>query len=1168
MSTIKSHVRCLTFNDPFLLAGIGSFVFIWYRNDKHIFHFIRSISFKMKQNIIGIRFINTDIIDRNDQTKIEHQLIIYSIHYIYYCSIHFEMNDVNNLEFIINAKYINQYMILDLINDTTNNESIIMINARNEVVIQRNLKQNQCNNSKQYFNHHIFGPQKCILYSAKILESSLNENYIIIASGTVFTQILIWSIVFQTDDSKSDEKPLVQELQTLHGHDGVIFSIDYNSKLNILVTASDDRSIRIWSNSCNFQSQSKNRLSIWKMNRFQLTHTYYGHEARIWRVMIVAATNTITDSSMCISVGEDSSLIIWSLHEPFGMLRRKRFARNNRIWSLCTTDDQIICGGSDGSIQFTCIEDILQLNRFKTFEWSRKLSSVKAISFLRSNISNTLHTLTACVKGEIFICDNNDVISTISIDQHQEYNLDEIFGNYIKMAANHSRNMVVIGSIFGHLGVIRMIPNSMVVKLVYLEKMFEKKIIDISFIDDDDRLMICLLDGLVKIVQIYDDENCNCRLNIGQQDYRLPNSKHQWCSCGLLYKNLFIIGDYSGNILSYWSDESEPFQKLWHIHGQNGVTCIRRQSKSRFVYSSGRNGRIIEYIMIEDDFGDKVVDFRKLRTYASFYDVEWICGFEFDSRTERPSFVYGFNWRKFIVWNIDNDQTVLFEEDCGGGHRSFDVFIEPFDDDEDGLIRIEFSFSKSNTMKQVGRICHHSPLSKSKLCFSSIPRKINCCTQMIIDQSVYFMIAGEDRSIQVIGYEKSKKENHFNLIEVLHAHIATVNAIRCLSNNDTINNMTYAISVGSRSQMIIWRFWHDDDHQRLICEEKSVNFLGLFNKQLEFETKIRKTDNDDKLLELDVRYMDVDFIRLKSDENPDNVQFQIVVACSDASFRIFNYCEYRNKIEIQHKIQWGNSCLLKCRILLRNDYLSSSPLDDSNITAVTTNDGYIHLCSINSINQYSINKKNNNNDDDDDYHRLLSRQIHRSSICAFDWMLINNEILMIATGGDDNRMIITLINVYFVDVVNQSSNRQQQQVRLNFLRSFSQQISGHTCQITDVKFTNENDYRNLISISIDQQMICWRIHIADNDDDDGDKIPNTKIIESNKTIDSIISIDRQLISIADVSSFCRLFIDHWNNNNDNNKSTDQIETSNWLICGDGFQLIRMNGKKNRSILIE
>ncbi|OTF74408.1 WD repeat-containing protein 6-like protein, partial [Euroglyphus maynei] len=109
------------------------------------------------------------------------------------------------------------------------------------------------------------------------------------------------------------------------------------------------------------------------MNKFQLTHTYYGHEARIWRVI------TITDYPICISVGEDSSLIIWSLQQPYGMIRRKRFVRNNRIWSVCTTNDgehgEIICGGSDGSIQFTRIEDILQLNRFKTFEWCRRPSS-------------------------------------------------------------------------------------------------------------------------------------------------------------------------------------------------------------------------------------------------------------------------------------------------------------------------------------------------------------------------------------------------------------------------------------------------------------------------------------------------------------------------------------------------------------------------------------------------------------------------------------------------------------------------------------------------------------------------------------------------------------------------------------------------------------------------
>ncbi|XP_075675925.1 tRNA (34-2'-O)-methyltransferase regulator WDR6 [Dermatophagoides pteronyssinus] len=1191
MTSIKSHVRCLTYEKPFLLAGIGSFVFVWYRNDDHQqYQFIRSIPFSVKQNIIGIKFLNKTNHDQQQQ-RIERQLIIYSIHYMYYCSIYYNPDNIfDNFELIINNSYINHYMILDLID--WNNNLIIIINARNEIII-RNLVEKLNNNNvsaddDEQQPEKIFGPQKCILYSAKILESSIDNNCLIIASGTVFTQILIWSVVLS---SNNDEKPLVEELQTLNGHDGVIFAIDYNSKLNILVTASDDRSVRLWNGCCdNFsESSMKNNHCSWKMNKFQLTHTYYGHEARIWRVMI---TTTRTDSpNICISVGEDSSLIVWSLQQPYGMIRRKRFIRNNRIWSLCTTNNdddhqQIICGGSDSSIQLTYIEDILQLNQFKINEWNQKLSYIKAIGFLRTNKSNSLRTITACIKGEFFCCDNDLKKEKIEAIDDQEYNLNDIFGDYIKMAANSKRNMIIVGSKFGHLGLM-MTTDSNDVKFVYLQKIFERKIIDISFIDDDDQLMICLLDGLVKIVHIIVVVvGENYRLIIDKHDYRLPNSKHQWCSCGHLYKNLFIVGDYSGNVLGYWTDKqsSEPFRKFWHIHGQNGVTSIRRQPESRFIYSSGRNGRIIEYLIIENE-NNMIVDFQKLRTYASFSSVEWICGFEFDRQTQRPCFVYGFDWRKFIVWNIDNDQNILFEEDCGGGHRSFDVSIEQsiFDDDE--LIQIDFCYSKSDTIKHVGRCCHSPKFPKSKLSFSTIPRKINCCTQMIIDQQsslIYCLIAGEDRSIQIISYDENNIENSFKLVEILYGHIATINAIKCLTN---INQMTYAISVGSRSQMIIWRFWYDhhDQKRRLICEEKSMNFLGLFNKQLEFETKIRKP-NDQELLELDVRYLDVDFIEFRNNENA--IQFHITVACSDASYRIFNYNERDNKIEIFHKIQLGMSCLLRCKIFkFSNHHLHSKDgSTGSNIfsSAVTTNDGYIHF--------FSIDHQNSINNNDDNYRSslLLSRQIHRSGIIAIDWKFINNEILIIATGGDDNQIIITLINVCFVDDCHDNHNGSDlphQQVRLNFLRSFSSQQQqqqpsynnhGHTCQITDVKFIDKNDYRNLISISIDQQIISWCIHMADKglDQDDQDHGGSNDAYQklnkpSNNGIDSIRSINRHLISISDVSSFCSLFNQDGNNNDDQQQQQQRINKKQcndnddiWLICGDGFQSISRNQKKN------
>ena len=106
-------------------------------------------------------------------------------------------------------------------------------------------------------------PQKFTLYCSKFL-NDFNEDETIttIASGTVFAEILICNYTFS-------DCTIIDRLQ---GHEGSIFSIDFNKKLNLLVSSSNDRTIRLW--------------KLDETNHFNCIRVLYGHESRIWQVKI------------------------------------------------------------------------------------------------------------------------------------------------------------------------------------------------------------------------------------------------------------------------------------------------------------------------------------------------------------------------------------------------------------------------------------------------------------------------------------------------------------------------------------------------------------------------------------------------------------------------------------------------------------------------------------------------------------------------------------------------------------------------------------------------------------------------------------------------------------------------------------------------------------------
>ena len=126
-------------------------------------------------------------------------------------------------------------------------------------------------------------------YSAQFFGSHLDDLFL--ASGTVFNQILLWRI-----HGKKDEQNKTLVLHRLTGHEGVIFSINFNKAGTLLSSVSDDRSIRLW--------KIPNLKSLETNGCVEPFCLVYGHTARVWDAKLL--------EKCFISIGEDLVCNVWS----------------------------------------------------------------------------------------------------------------------------------------------------------------------------------------------------------------------------------------------------------------------------------------------------------------------------------------------------------------------------------------------------------------------------------------------------------------------------------------------------------------------------------------------------------------------------------------------------------------------------------------------------------------------------------------------------------------------------------------------------------------------------------------------------------------------------------------------------------------------------------------
>lgn len=172
--------------------------------------------------------------------------------------------------------------------------------------------------------HKIKGCTTCITYSMSFHGWHGDSADLILASGTVFNEILIWTVE-ASDHGNQDAESTRGQTHHLTGHQGVILSLKFSEDGTSLASTSDDRSVRLWK---------------YIEHDWHCAWVSWGHSARVWSVAF--------SSTGLISTAEDASARIWNF-ETGCQLGEIRSYSCQSLWRVAVYENWALIGGNDGS---------------------------------------------------------------------------------------------------------------------------------------------------------------------------------------------------------------------------------------------------------------------------------------------------------------------------------------------------------------------------------------------------------------------------------------------------------------------------------------------------------------------------------------------------------------------------------------------------------------------------------------------------------------------------------------------------------------------------------------------------------------------------------------------------------------------------------------------------
>ena len=550
----------------------------------------------------------------------------------------------------------------------------------------------------------------CILYCAHI--SWLDNSLCLIASGTAFGDIILWSSPFDSNNA------LAKTHDIFPAHEGSVFGVQISPLLEestlrgpsrVLASCSDDRTVRLWDIS-DLDCQCPSMTEIQRETGFGSTdenNAYappllakaMGHISRIWTVRFVFEEKIVDDfypgakSLSIASFGEDATRITWDIVKSTSATGISQYSLHQsrvhplhtgkNIWSSTVSDTRCATGGADGSIALLPAVD----KSPGVSEISNEL--LQLASEQAPNVSKDVYKSFALVSNDTIIATTaQGRIVAVTTNQNGT-STPEPFGGYDSLK---SFSMVARASavafVAGIGGLVHIWPQwtrrcaSVAEVHGKVAGMFLSEPI-ISNGGVEHKIPSVLLTTVGASTAHLTDIRAVVE-NSGLESYETAHRTLKLTPGFIVtsfllvridHRDFAILGSRSGSLAAYHMPTNadipiEPTSIMAHCHGKDAVTALEWKAyptgveNSICLFSTGRDGT---YAVHKVSYQDSLVSF------GLVHQVELPFGPNIEGLDFTPDDhlqVWGFKSKNFVVHDATTQQDVATIQ-CGGVHRNW-----------------------------------------------------------------------------------------------------------------------------------------------------------------------------------------------------------------------------------------------------------------------------------------------------------------------------------------------------------------------------------------------------------------------------------------------------------------------------------------------------------------
>ncbi|CCH46607.1 hypothetical protein BN7_6201 [Wickerhamomyces ciferrii] len=688
-------------------------------------------------------------------------------------------------------------------------------------------------------------------------------------------------------------------------------------------------------------------IKLWDHKTGDLLSTAWGHTARIWNLKFY------DDEKSVISVSEDLTSRTWNITENQELLPYETYQLHSgrHIWGLDVSDKVKLAatGGNDGRIRLFSVKTGETESYRKTFTLEDITNSAPDYIIKKNEIVKGFWKLKF---GLVIITSEGGIF--IYKDQKWELlRIENKFNNFSLTNGFTDDNIIIFTNTKGD--------------SLFLKFDEEGKIINEKWINTEVTKIVNALstkDGSNFYLMI-ESPNKNEKLVVYEFDQNFEISRTVFLEKGPTFVTTcfevngdFIFAGFRLSSLGIYSlstgEETKFIKKLSISDTVTSIKSIKSDDKKTLLIISNRDGY---YVYIKFDKATSECEFiHSNNTRRGFLEGSYNINDEL--------ILFGFKSSFFYIYNESRDYEIAYEN-CGGAHRQWKLFYS------NESYEFVYTRSGSLTIREIPKAKFDYYLSEGT--HGREIRDISIRNDSSKIDDLLYITGAEDTTLKLSSLNSTNGQikNHWTL----RKHTSGLQKVKFLR-NDLI------ASSSAREEFFIWK----------IDESFNTPFI------IPYASLNPSSDNPD------LRIMDFDHLEVY-DESGKLQGLFLVNVYSDSSIKGWYFDPETGNFTQLINGFYKTCCLfdVKLNIVDNNVYL---------LTGAT--DGYLTLWDI--TNEFSLKVQNNKLQM---VTELKSNKIsspisticvHQNGIKSFETQLNNNEIL-VATGGDDNALAITSFKI-------------------------------------------------------------------------------------------------------------------------------------------------------------